>query len=184
MKLTDSEILLLVQALFLLKSNSSLLDWKTIKKVESLHEKLTHHFVSSDKEHQYEGSFILKHEECLNDHDDVCGWDDDHDENFYHEEDSYDYEISVKDLLKLEPIKVGENNERTLSFVDGFNGMVDLSFDKGDEIICDVTKIIRSKNTVEFYTAEGWKLFKVNNFHKDWLAMLTLDNIASLKEEK
>jgi|GEM_PF-5433628 len=180
MKLSNSEILLLVQALFLLKNNSSFLDWKTSEKIDSLHKKLSEHFASFQEDSSQENDFILKHMPCLDNHEQECGLSED--EFIENEEGPYDQEISMKDMLVLESIKVVDKNvEKTMRFSDGGRGMVDITLDDGNEIVCDVTRILRNESEIHCYTAEGWKVFEVIDFSKSWSALLACDEINKPK---
>jgi hypothetical protein len=183
MKLTDSEAVFLLQSLFLLKNSSIVSDWKTLEKVDSLYNKFLDYVNDENQEKIEDNSFILQHQP-FDGHESGCSWHeedyiDDHSNHDDDEEGDFESEILICDLLNLQQIvATDENNEKkSLRFVDGYNGMVDLDIENGDKIVCDVTRILRSETSLHLYTVEGWIDLGLHSFPKDWEALLSVDVI-------
>lgn len=186
MKLQDSEVVFLLQLLFHVKASFGFGqdNDEVNQKISALLSKLESHVCSkSSSDGWVSFGWTDKSDDCEDDcHLNDCHEDGDEDED---DPDKATYFLTQKELLDLEKVRVFyECEKRSLKFVDGSKGMVDVDLDDGEEIICDVTKVFRKSDELHLETAAGWCVFDVQKFPKSWTAVLALDEVGELEEAK
>jgi len=190
MELNDSEVLFLSQVLFHIKVAGGM-GYSSEDRLDSLYEKLTSYLVS-------DGSFpreTIKDDHNLDKNEqECCSWYDCQDESQEEDEgkelDEYKHEfhylIKSDQLLDLDSVRVDyKGSRKTLKFSAGIlNRGVDIEFDGEDEFICDLQHILRKGNELHANTGSGWVVFKVQKFPKSWTALLPLDEIGRVQEDR
>jgi len=173
--LKNSEVLFLSQILFHLKNSNSYQD-------------VQHHL--SDLLQRCD-SYILSSKNISEKTSDDCPW---HDRDELEEsiekfdstkevEDEPEYTISSDSLINLDRINVFNLSscEKKKSFLfekGNYKSTVDISLDDGDQYLCDVERICRSKESFCVTCAEGDVTFtlaaSVSKFPKSWTSLLEL----------
>lgn len=169
MKLSNSEVLLLTQVLYHVKSADGYLD----DQIDELHEKLCSHILSSLSGAQLEKDDHNDDEE-LTDH---CVW---HEENSFNEKDQNseddhedDVEVTIKSLQDLDSVRVLHEHEKCdFIFEKGLKSSIDINLNDGEQILCDVTHIVRYAKSLDVECAEGNVSFEIQKFPKSWTALL------------
>jgi len=177
MKLKDSEVLLLSQLLFHVRSLPDQ-DWSLDQQIEKLYNRLCTHLVPSYLEDQR----ISRHQSN-------CTWDDTVQgrDNFYSHNDESEGEdsdeqtdepdleqVTPESLIELDQIKaLAAGVKFKFLFEKGsYKSTVDVSLDDGDRIMCDVEKIVRHAESFSIICAEGEVFFDVHKFPKSWTSLL------------
>lgn len=172
MKLLDSEILFLSQILFHLK-NSGSHQWDYNESLNVLLEKCEAALLKSPAMEKY-SSIQTK---PVVEPSEGCVWHEEYDASSDDSEEMSELEeLKFQTLIELEPLKVvQEEGRRKLIFEKGISSRsLDISLDNGEEILCDVTRIERTEDTLEIDCANGWVTFEVNKFPKDWTSTLVV----------
>lgn len=181
MKLQDSEVVFLLQLLFHVKASFGFGqdNDEVNQKISLLLNKLESHVCSKPSS---DGWTSFGWTDKPNDCEDDCHLNDCDDEE---DCDKPTYSLTQEEFLDLEKIRVfHEGEKRSLKFIDGTKGMVDVELDSGEEIVCDVTKILRKSDELHLETSSGWCVFDVQKFPKSWTAALALDEVGELEETK
>jgi len=166
MQLNNSEVLLLSQILFYIKSLPSQ-NWDVETKINDLYVKVCSHLVPGFEKNNAETQY------CGTWHEESC---EDENTNFEISDDTI--EVSHKKLLELDALRVDYKGKRTLTFEDGISSKcTDITLDDGDEILCDVTELERNSNTLRVNCAEGWVTFDVSKFPKSWTGLLEVKTL-------
>ena len=177
MELDKSEVLLLSQLLFLLKSSDSvqLKDAVLKQKVHVLYEKLSCHLAPELSDAGVEISLF---ESCEDEQSLDCGLADS--EQFIS-----DFCINSTELLTLPPIQVTHDEHlKTLKFDNGISkGRVDADLDEGQEIFCDVEVICRRGDEMHLNTAAGWVIFKIEELPTQWSKLLPLNKKGAVNSK-
>jgi hypothetical protein len=182
MKLENAEVLLLSQILFQVKSLPNQ-NWEASEQINLLYSKLCNHLVTSlSQQSENESDVDFLKTDYL--HDELRAWQesesDEHDSCGLAEElDSLDIDgvnhlkLSTGVLVELEPLRVDYKGKRSMIFESGISkSSLDINFDDGDEILCDVTAIERFADKLKIYCAEGCVFFDVAKFPKTWTSLL------------
>lgn len=174
MKLSNSEVLLLTQVLYHIKCADSYFEFSD--KIHDLHDKFCNHLLSNSKDVE---DIEENHDEENNEEE--CVW---HDDHLYVEEESFDEEelleeISLKDLIGLDPVRVTYKGKKSSIFFEkGISkSSLDLNVDDGEEILCDVVRIERHAEMVAIEHVSGWSNFDVQKFPKSWTSLLEVKKL-------
>lgn len=165
MKLVDSEVLFVSQVLFHLKNSTTQHHWDYDESLNNLLKKCESYLVS--KEETNPGVLTSNVD---------CAWHQESEEQSDDEElEETQEEIKLQSFLNLESLKVTyDGSKRKMIFEEGISSkMLDLNFDGGDEILCDITEIERTETMLTVNCAEGWVDFDVQKFPKDWTTLLS-----------
>ena len=166
MKLSNSEILLLTQVLYHVRCSDSYFEFG--EQIHDLHNKFCSHLLSDKSSKINSESTYHGDEECV--------WHDHHvhDDDLLDSKDEFDEEISLKDLLQLDPMRATYKGKKSsVCFEKGIsNSSLDLNLDDGDEILCDVTHVERHAEELKIQYVSGWTIFDVQKFPKSWTALL------------
>lgn len=196
MKLDKSEVLLLSQILYSAKVSNAI-DWDQANRFDVLYEKLSKYLTGVNlKEDSYDNveevedcTDFIKHVETSY-NDEHCSWQDE-DESSSEDNDEEievkpDYCVEPAKLLDLSQIQVTESdgNQRSIKFVSGISSKcVDIDFDGGEEVVCDVTEIILDQTSLKINTNMGWLDFKVQNPAKSWTSLLKTGKVVGVRSE-
>jgi hypothetical protein len=165
MKLVDSEVLFVSQVFFHFKNSTTQHHWDYDESLNNLLKKCESYLVS--KEETNPGVLASS----------PCAWHQESEEQPDDEKlEEPQEEIKLRSFLNLGSLKVSyDGSKRKMVFEEGISSkMLDLNFDDGDEILCDITEIERTETALTVNCAEGWVDFDVQKFPKDWTTLLSL----------
>ena len=182
MKLDNSEVLLLSQILFHVKSLPTH-NWASEELIDKLYNKLNNHLVPNFSNVTDEDSSqnYLDQESCV--------WHDDDTTDSILQENCEDQveqgeAILVSKLLDLEPLRVEFDGKRTFLFEKGISkNSVDINLDDGAEVLCDVTEIERFSESFNVNSVNGWVTFEVTKFPKSWTSLLQTKTLYKVTYE-
>jgi len=169
---------------------SNSVDWESVENFNRLYNKLSAYLIGSTLDVEDRTAFI-KH---LEDDGEDCPWQEESleddaqsfDEHAYEEKKlDGDYQLTFSDIQQLESLPViykGKN--KILKFEDGISGMLDICLgEKDDDLILDVTKLVRKESELHAKVISGWIVFKVESFPATWEKLLELDKTVQVEEK-
>jgi hypothetical protein len=166
MKLSNSEVLFLSQVLFYLKNFSSQFHWECDETLSGVLKKCEQHLVKN--------AIDISKPTVPG-----CAWHEESSCEAFEEVDEEDSQpdetLQIKFFLDLQPVRISYNGDkRKMAFEKGTSaGVLDITLDDGDEILCDVTEIERTGASLTVNCAEGCIDFDVQKFPKDWTTLLS-----------